>query len=259
MITSASIENLKNRIDILEIITHYLELKRVGSNYAATCPFHNEKSPSFMVSPSKGIFHCYGCGIGGDSIKFVMEYEKLSFVEAIEKIADMLDFRLEYDNKERAKRTDTLEKVAAFYHTSLLDSSSVLEYLHKRGIDDRLIAQWNLGLCGSHARHQAFINAHNLPTDELLKNGIIGKNDQPRSAPFYARFSERVMFPIYSPNGKVVGFGGRSLKDGAPAKYLNSPQSPLFNKSRLLYGYHIASKTIFASKQIIMQKAILIQ
>ena len=99
MITSASIENLKNRIDILEIITHYLELKRVGSNYAATCPFHNEKSPSFMVSPSKGIFHCYGCGIGGGSIKFVMEYEKLSFVEAVEKIADMLDFRLEYDNK----------------------------------------------------------------------------------------------------------------------------------------------------------------
>lgn len=252
MITSASIENLKNRIDILEIITHYLELKRVGSNYAATCPFHNEKSPSFMVSPSKGIFHCYGCGIGGDSIKFVMEYEKLNFVEAIEKIADMLDFRLEYDNKERVKRTDTLEKVAAFYHTSLLDSSSVLEYLHKRGIDDRLIAQWNLGLCPSHARHQAFINAQNLPTDELLKNGIIGKNEQPSPTPFYARFSERVMFPIYSPNGKVVGFGGRSLKDGAPAKYLNSPQSPLFNKSRLLYGYHIAKQAIFASKQIII-------
>lgn len=251
MITSASIENLKNRIDILEIISHYLELKRVGSNYATTCPFHNEKSPSFMISPSKGIFHCYGCGIGGDSIKFVMEYEKLGFVEAIEKIADMLDFRLEYDSKERVERTDTLEKIAAFYHTSLLDSAPMLAYLHKRGIDDRLIAQWNLGFCPSHARHQAFINAQNLPTDELLKNGIIGKNEQ-YNQPFYPRFGERIMFPIYSANGKVVGFGGRSIKEGALAKYLNSPQNPLFNKSRLLYGYHLAKQAIFASRQIII-------
>ena len=129
MINRASIENLKTRIDIVEIIGSYIDIKRVGSNYAARCPFHNEKTPSFMISPSKGIFHCYGCDIGGDAITFVMEYDKISFSEAIEKIADMLNFTLEYDTKQQPKKTDTLDKIAAFYHMRLLNTSDFLEYL----------------------------------------------------------------------------------------------------------------------------------
>ena len=249
MITQASIENLKHRIDILEIISSYLELKRVGANYAANCPFHNEKSPSFMVSPSKGIFHCYGCGIGGDSIKFVMEYEKLSFVEAVEKIADMLNFTLEYDSK-RVEKSEVLEKIASFYHTCLLDSRAMLEYLHNRGITDTLIAQWNLGFAPSYERHLTYINAHNLPTTELEKHGVLGKSE--KNARPYARFSDRIIFPIHSASGKVVGFGGRSLRADAQAKYLNSPQGSLFNKSRLLYGYHLARQSIFANGRIII-------
>lgn len=249
MITQASIENLKNRLDILEIISSYLELKRVGANYAANCPFHSEKSPSFMVSPSKGIFHCYGCGIGGDSIKFVMEYEKLGFVAAVEKIADMLNFTLEYDSK-RVEKSQALEQIAGFYHTCLLDSKPCLDYLHNRGITDTLIAKWNLGFAPSYDRHLHYMSAHNLSAAELEKQGVLGRSEK-SSRPF-ARFSDRIMFPIYSVSGKVVGFGGRSMRADAQAKYLNSPQTPLFNKSRLLYGYHLAKQSIFSSGKIII-------
>ncbi len=258
MINRASIENLKTRIDIVEIIGSYIDIKRVGSNYAARCPFHNEKTPSFMISPSKGIFHCYGCDIGGDAITFVMEYDKISFSEAIEKIADMLNFTLEYDTKQQPKKTDTLDKIAAFYHMRLLNTSDFLEYLHKRGIDDSLIARFNLGFCPSTQENLAFINSNGLNFDELLQNGILGKAqdklNKAISTPtntMYARFSDRIMFPIHSPNGKIVGFGGRTLKNTL-AKYINSPQTPLFNKSRLLYGYHIAKQSIFQQNQMII-------
>lgn len=268
MITASSIENLKTNIDIIEVIGSYIDLKRVGSNYAACCPFHNEKTPSFMVSPSKGLFHCYGCDIGGDAIKFVMEYEKAGFVEAVEKIADMMNFRLEYDSKTPTKKSDTLEKIAAFYHERLLDSRENLAYLHKRGIDDALIARFNLGFCPSTQQNLSFINGNGLDFDELLQNGILGKsaNQNPNSgysnsysaksnsysaSQMYARFNDRIIFPIYSPNGKIVGFGGRTLKDGL-AKYINSPQTKLFNKSHLLYGYHIAKQAVFQKSQIII-------
>lgn len=246
MITPASLENLKNQLDIVEIVSHYIDLRRVGSNYAARCPFHDEKTPSFIISPARNIYHCYGCGASGDAITFVMEYEKLNFIEAVEKLADITNIRLEYDSKTPHK-SNSLDKIMAFYHSRLLDSKEYLHYLHTRGIDDTLIATFNLGFCPGNNENLQFINAYGLDSGELLRDGVLGKND----SRIYARFFERIIFPIYSPSAKIVGFGGRSLKEGV-AKYINSPQSQIFNKSKLLYGYHLAKEHIFKRNQLII-------
>lgn len=254
MITNESLENLKAQINILEIIGSYLELKRAGANYSACCPFHDEKTPSFMVSPSKNIFHCYGCGVGGDSIKFVMEYEKLNFVEAIEKIASIMNFTLEYSKNDYVKKSNVLEKINLFYQERLKDSPMHLDYLYKRGVTNDLIEEFNLGYCPESKENLQYINAHGLNYAELEQYGIIGKG----AYGYYARFSERIIFPIYSPEGKILGFGGRTIKnDDKIAKYINSMQTKVFNKSKLLYGYHLAKQSIFSKAEIIITEGYL--
>lgn len=254
MITNESLENLKAQINILEIIGSYLELKRAGANYSACCPFHDEKTPSFMVSPSKNIFHCYGCGVGGDSIKFVMEYEKLNFVEAIEKIASIMNFTLEYSKNDYVKKSNVLEKINLFYQERLKDSPMHLDYLYKRGVTKDLIEEFNLGYCPESKENLQYINAHGLNYAELEQYGIIGKG----AYGYYARFSERIIFPIYSPEGKILGFGGRTIKnDDKIAKYINSMQTKVFNKSKLLYGYHLAKQSIFSKAEIIITEGYL--
>lgn len=253
MISVASIENLKTQIDIIEVISGYIDLKRVGSNYVACCPFHNEKTPSFVVSPTKSIYHCYGCGASGNGITFIMEYEKVGFIEAVEKLADMLNFTLEYDSKTPRQKDETLDKIATFYHNRLLNSKEYMDYLHKRGISDEMIVQFNLGFCPSSPENLQYINANGLNIENLLSNGILGKSADKH---LYVRFNERIMFPIYSASGKIVGFGGRSLKEGV-AKYINSPQTPLFNKSKLFYGYHLAKDQIFKQNTIIITEGYL--
>lgn len=273
MITQASIENLKNYVDIVDVISNYIELMPDGSGFKALCPFHSEKTPSFKVSPQKGLYFCYGaCGRGGDAITFVMEYEHLGYKEAIEKIADMVGFKLEYDSKNAIKKTDVLEKIAQFYSQSLAKSQLHLEYLKKRGIDENLIKTFALGYCPTNAQNLGFINANGLDFKELIEYGVLGRISASRTQNpnqhnehnerIYARFSERVIFPIYSPNGKIVGFGGRTLndeavKEGKMGKYINSPQSSIFNKSKLLYGYHLAKTSIFKNKQIIITEGYL--
>lgn len=253
MISVASIENLKTQIDIIEVISGYIDLKRVGSNYVACCPFHNEKTPSFVVSPTKSIYHCYGCGASGNGITFIMEYEKVGFIEAVEKLADMLNFTLEYDSKTPRQKDETLDKITTFYHNRLLNSKEYMDYLHKRGVSDEMIAQFNLGFCPSSPENLQYINANGLNIENLLSNGILGKSVDKH---LYVRFNERIMFPIYSASGKIVGFGGRSLKEGV-AKYINSPQTPLFNKSKLFYGYHLAKDQIFKQNTIIITEGYL--
>ncbi len=253
MISAASIENLKTQIDIIEVVSGYIDLKRVGSNYVACCPFHNEKTPSFVVSPTKSIYHCYGCGASGNGITFIMEYEKVGFIEAVEKLADMLNFTLEYDSKTPRQKDETLDKIATFYHNRLLNSKEYMDYLHKRGVSDEMIAQFNLGFCPSSPENLQYINANGLNIENLLSNGILGKSADKH---LYVRFNERIMFPIYSASGKIVGFGGRSLKEGV-AKYINSPQTPLFNKSKLFYGYHLAKDQIFKQNTIIITEGYL--
>lgn len=248
MISKHSLETLKQNIDIVDVIGSYIELRKSGSNYMACCPFHNEKTPSFIISPTKGFYHCYGCGVGGDAIKFLMEYEKLSFVESVEKIAAMTNFALEYENTyEKKPDSIVLDEIMRFYQKQLLSHKPSLEYLASRQVANASIEKFRLGYCGASFETINFLNAKILNKQEALEFGIIGK-DNGRE---YARFNDRIIFPIHSPNGKVVGFGGRTMSN-ANAKYINSPQSKVFNKSKLLYGYYLAKDRIYKQKKIIV-------
>ncbi len=251
MIDNASIESLKNSIDIVDVIGSYIELRKAGANYKANCPFHGEKTPSFVVSPSKQIYHCFGCGVGGDSIKFVMELEKLSYPEAIEKLASMHNFSLTYtkgsSDYSDAKRV--LEAVGQWYVKNLNHNETAMKYLLDRGISQNSIETFEIGYVPSGGEVIQFLQRALLPLPKAAEAGIIAQNEN--GSGYYARLVERITFPIYSTSGSLVGFGGRTITNH-PAKYINSPQTKLFNKSRLLYGYHLAKESIYKNKKIIV-------
>ncbi|MFT7879293.1 MAG: DNA primase [Sulfurimonas sp.] len=250
MIDNASIESLKNSIDIVDVIGNYLELKKAGANYKANCPFHGEKTPSFVVSPTKQIYHCFGCGAGGDSIKFVMEMEKLSYPEAIEKLASMYNFSLRYtkgsSDYSDAKRV--LEAIQTWYVKNLDKNQTAQKYLAKRGISAASIEKFGIGYVPSGMQVMQFLERTMLPKPQAVEAGVIAQGER---GEYYARLVERITFPIHSSAGSIVGFGGRTITNH-PAKYINSPQTKLFNKSRLLYGYHLAKESIYSKKQMIV-------
>lgn len=254
MIDKTSIEQLKNQIDIVDVIENYLELKKSGSNYKALCPFHDEDTPSFVVSPSKQIYHCFGCGAGGDAIKFVMDYEKLSFYEAIEKIASIYNFDLKYtEAKNRGGNLyKVLEEINSFYKKRLDKTKTAQNYLKQRGVFESSIERFEIGFAPSSNETINYLKSKFLPLKDGVEAGILAIQDER----VYARLIERITFPIYSPNGKIVGFGGRTISNH-PAKYINSPQTKLFNKSKLLYGYHLAKDKIFKTKEMIITEGYL--
>ncbi len=255
MIDKTSIENLKQRLDIVEVVGSYLELKKNGANYKCVCPFHNDTSPSLVVSPSKQIYHCFACGAGGDSIKFVMEYEKLSYPESIEKLANMVNFSLSYTTSNGVKKEDRklMENLNSFYTKHLDKNLTAKNYLAQRGISEASVEKFEIGYAPSSFASLDFLSKQGYAMSEAIEYGVagLGENNQP-----YARFIERVTFPIYSPNNRLVGFGGRTLSNH-PAKYVNSPQTKHFNKSQLLYGYHLAKESIFKHKLLIITEGYL--
>ena len=250
MIDNASIESLKNSIDIVDVIGNFIELKKAGANYKANCPFHGEKTPSFVVSPSKQIYHCFGCGVGGDSIKFVMELEKLSYPEAIEKLASMYNFSLNYtkgsSDYSDAKRV--LESIQTWYVKNLENNPTAKQYLLDRGVAQSSIERFGIGYVPDGNSVINFLNSALLPLPQAVEAGVIAQGEGGR---YYARLVERITFPIFSTSGAAVGFGGRTITDH-PAKYINSPQTKLFNKSRLLYGYHLAKESIYKNRKLIV-------
>ena len=255
MIDKSSIENLKQRLDIVDVVGSYLELKKNGANYKCVCPFHNDTSPSLVVSPSKQIYHCFACGAGGDSIKFVMEYEKLTYPETIEKLANMVNFALSYTTNDGIKKEDRklMETLNLFYVKQLDFTAFAKEYLAKRGISDASIEKFEIGYAPASFATLDFLSSRGYAMSESIEYGVagIGESNQP-----YARFIERVTFPIYTPSNRLVGFGGRTLSKH-PAKYVNSPQTKHFNKSQLLYGYHLAKESIYKQKTIIITEGYL--
>ncbi|WP_104748319.1 DNA primase [Helicobacter cetorum] len=257
MIIKSSIERLLQVADIVEVIGSYVDLRKTGANYMACCPFHDERSASFSINQVKGFYHCFGCGASGDSIKFVMEFEKLSFKEAVEKLAHRFNVALEYekgtyyDNKEDYH---LLEEVSSLYQAELSNAPYFLHYLKKRGLSIESIQAFKLGLCTNEIYRG--IENRDLNKDKLIEFGVLGKSDRNNHNKIYLRFLERIMFPIYNPSAKVVGFGGRTLRDNV-AKYINSPQNKLFDKSSLLYGYHLAKEQIYKQKQIIVTEGYL--
>ena len=249
MIDPKSIERLKAQTDIVDIVGHYLPLKKSGANFVCVCPFHDDKNPSMSVSPSRGIFHCFSCKAGGDAIKFVMDYEKLSYPEAVEKIAGLQNFTLNYvRGGEPAKENKhILENANAFYRSLLYKTPAAVEYLYSRGITDELIDKFELGFAPESAQTIRLLQNDQIEPKEALEVGIVKQNENG----IYASFINRITFPIYTHAGRLVGFGGRTIS-GNPAKYVNSPQSAVFDKSTLFYGYHLAKREIFTKNQIII-------
>ncbi|MFP4333631.1 MAG: DNA primase, partial [Campylobacterales bacterium] len=253
MISKSSIEQLKAVVDIVDVISYYLPLKKNGANYTALCPFHDEKTPSFSVSAPKQIYHCFGCGAGGDAIKFVMEYEKLDYKEAIEKLATIFNFTLSYEKGSGGRDfSKVLDQINNFFKHELFNNQKALDYLKSRGISESSIEKFEIGYAPSSAKFMNFLQNKSLLVGDVMKAGVIINTQKG----YYFRFEDRLMFPIFTPFGKLVGFGGRTLGEHQ-AKYLNSPQSPIFNKSKLLYGYSQAKDEVYKTNQIILTEGYL--
>ncbi|ASM36181.1 DNA primase [Campylobacter sputorum] len=251
MIDPNSIEQLKLRIDIADIIGHYIPLKRVGHNCTCLCPFHDDKNPSMSISSDKGLFHCFSCGAGGDAIKFVMDYEKLSYPEAVEKIASISNFALNYIKTQNdIKKPDKkiLDIVNAYYRSLIFQNKFALNYLYDRGLNDAMIEKFEVGFAPDSSSTIRLLQNEEIDQNDALDVGIIKQNQNG----LYASFISRVTFPIRNHAGNLVGFGGRTLAKDNPAKYVNSPQSKIFDKSTLLYGYDKAKTSIYEKKQMII-------
>jgi DNA primase len=239
-IPDAFIDDLLARTDVVELIGSRIPLKRQGREYSARCPFHDERSPSFTVSPNKQFYHCFGCGAHGTAIAFLMNYDRLEFMDAVEELAKRAGMEIPKDTRARNESGESKDLYAAldaatqFFQKQLAQNASVQSYLDTRGVDIENRARFSIGYApeGFNALKDA------LGTDDrrmklLEKVGLFSKNDSGR---IYDKFRDRVMFPIHDRRGRVIAFGGRVLKKDDGPKYLNSPETPLFHKGRELYG-----------------------
>ena len=247
------IDDLLARLDIVDIIDARVKLKKKGKNYGACCPFHNEKTPSFSVSQEKQFYHCFGCGVHGNAIDFIMEFERLEFVEAIEELASYLGLDvpreqrsggggqfnsgLQASSSEKRNLYDLMGSIAQFYRNQLKQPASkvAIEYLKDRGLSGEIVQKFGIGYVADEwdlVRKNFGQNKDNQ--DMLVTGGMLIENDKGNR---YDRFRGRIMFPIRDRRGRVIGFGGRVLGDGTP-KYLNSPETPIFHKGKELYGLY---------------------
>lgn len=241
------IDDLLTRVDIVDVIDARVPLKKAGKNLSACCPFHNEKSPSFTVSPDKQFYHCFGCGAHGTAVGFLMEYDQMSFPEAIHELADLVGMTVpttQTASASPAKQNlyDLLDKVSQFYKHQLHNNPSKAEfigYLKQRGLSDQIIQHYDIGMApdGWDNVLKTF-GGNDLQRQQLDEAGLLSRNDNGRQ---YDRFRKRIMFPIRDRRGRVIGFGGRVLDDSTP-KYLNSPETPIFHKGHELYGLYQAKK-----------------
>ncbi|MBO1518235.1 DNA primase [Oceanisphaera pacifica] len=248
-IPQSFIDDLLARTDIVDLIDQRVKLKKTGKNYQACCPFHNEKSPSFTVSHEKQFYHCFGCGAHGTVLGFLMEYDGLEFLDAIDELASMHGLTVPRENSKsslspqqqaaaKAVRQDLyaqLNDISRFYQTQLRQSQDAIQYLKKRGLSGEVVKRFNIGYVPEQwdsVKRQFAPN--NEAEHQLTEGGMLIKSDSGR---VYDRFRDRIMFPIHDRRGRVIGFGGRVLGDGTP-KYLNSPETPVFHKGRELYGLY---------------------
>lgn len=244
------IEEVRERNDVVDVIGSYVQLKKKGSSYFGLCPFHNEKSPSFSVSPGKQMYYCFGCGKGGNVISFIMEYENFGFVDALKMLAERAGVQLpeaEYSEEAKKKADEKsilleIQKKAALYFYYQLKSENGwkgYEYLKNRGLSDQTIKSFGLGFANSYPNDLYRYLKNQGYSDSVLKESGLVKIEE-RGA--YDKFWNRVMFPIMDINNRVIGFGGRVMGDGVP-KYLNSPETKIFDKSRNLYGMNVARRS----------------
>lgn len=252
MITKESIENLSQRLNIVDIIENYIEVKKQGSSFVCICPFHADKNPSMHINPTKGFYHCFACKAGGDAFKFVMDYEKLSFADAVEKVASLSNFTLGYTKEKQENKKELksiLPSLNAYFKDNLKHHKEVLTYLYQRALNDKDIAKFELGFAGASEDSIRLLQNQKIPLEDAMSVGALKKDENNE---FYASFIWRVTFPIYDHKDLLVGFGGRTLNPNVPAKYVNSPQNILFDKSRIFYAFNIAKENIAKKKEIIV-------
>ncbi|HEB9133967.1 TPA: DNA primase [Campylobacter jejuni] len=252
MITKESIENLSQRLNIVDIIENYIEVKKQGSSFVCICPFHADKNPSMHINPTKGFYHCFACKAGGDAFKFVMDYEKLSFADAVEKVASLSNFTLSYTKEKQENKKELksiLPSLNAYFKDNLKHHKEVLTYLYQRALNDKDIAKFELGFAGASEDSIRLLQNQNIPLEDAMSVGALKKDENNE---FYASFIWRITFPIYDHKDLLVGFGGRTLNPNVPAKYVNSPQNILFDKSRIFYAFNIAKENIAKKKEIIV-------
>ncbi|EMU8580508.1 DNA primase [Campylobacter jejuni] len=252
MITKESIENLSQRLNIVDIIENYIEVKKQGSSFVCICPFHADKNPSMHINPTKGFYHCFACKAGGDAFKFVMDYEKLSFADAVEKVASLSNFTLSYTKEKQENKKELksiLPSLNAYFKDNLKHHKEALTYLYQRALNDKDIAKFELGFAGASEDSIRLLQNQKIPLEDAMSVGALKKDENNE---FYASFIWRVTFPIYDHKDLLVGFGGRTLNPNVPAKYVNSPQNILFDKSRIFYAFNIAKENIAKKKEIIV-------
>ena len=242
------IEEVRQTNDIVDIISQYVRLKRSGRNFFGLCPFHNEKSPSFSVSPDKQIFHCFGCGVGGNVFTFLTKIEGISFVEAVQNLAERSNIQLPtIENNGDAAKEELKAKVykvnefaANYYHENLYnpDSKIAQEYIKKRKLTNDTLKSFQIGFSGKFDELYKALTEQGFKETEILESGLVNKNDNGK---YIDRYRNRLMFPICDVRGRVIAFGGRVLDDSKP-KYINSPENIVYSKGRHLFGLNVAKK-----------------
>ena len=264
---SSAAQTIKERLGIAEVVGAYIKIEKTGANYKARCPFHNEKTPSFFISPARNNYYCFGCGAKGDVFTFVQEFEKIDFLGALKILAERAGIELAQFQHDKSKESefdklrDVLELSTVFYENELHknpEMSFALEYLHSRGLTDETINTWRIGIASDEWRLLGdYLRSKNISNSEMEKVGLIKQT----GTSVYDRFRERIMFPLFDSSGRVIGYSGRYLQfpkktdagngqtvvndkseNKEVPKYLNSSDGPLFNKSEILYGYHKAKE-----------------
>lgn len=254
MIPEDFIQDLLARVDIVDLVDSYVPLKKAGANYAACCPFHNEKTPSFTVSPSKQFYHCFGCGAHGTAIGFVMEYQGMGFVDAVRELASRAGMTVPDDSSHTPHSggntrnlIEVMGRAAAWYKEQLRQSPRAIDYCKRRGLTGETAARFGIGYAPDGWQNLQAVFA-DYDSDALKLAGLVIDNDSGRR---YDRFRDRLMIPIINPKGDIIAFGGRVIDQGEP-KYLNSPETPLFEKGRELFGLPQARQAMRATDTAIV-------
>jgi DNA primase len=256
-----TVERVKDAADLVEIVSAYTDLRRAGTRFSGLCPFHDERTPSFSVDPQEKLYYCFGCEAGGDVFRFVQEKEGLSFPEAVDSLADRYGVEIEREEEDpkveearrrRARLSEVLERTAAFYTTFLRDSPQAAKartYLAERGLSDQVLTDFGVGFAPS--RWDTILvrgQEAGFSIDELIQAGLVNRgNDGPHD-----KFRRRIMFPIRDHKGQMVGFGGRATTEKQRAKYMNSPEGPLFQKNQIVYGLDRAKGAIAKNAQAVL-------
>ena len=258
MIPQSFIQDLLSRLDIVGVVERYVPLRRAGANYVACCPFHNEKTPSFSVSPAKQFYHCFGCGAHGTAISFLMEYQGMGFVDAVKELAQGVGMTVPDERPEtgfeRERKTqaeglvDVMQRAARFYREALKSAPPAIAYLKQRGLTGEIAARFGIGYAPEGWQNLEAVFDDYAASKSLALAGLVIDNEKGRR---YDRFRDRIMFPILDQKGAVIGFGGRVLNQGEP-KYLNSPETPLFEKGRELYGLVQARQAIREAGRVLV-------